>query len=241
MGVTGYTISEWKQALVSAQMGKSNVPTIKLNTAPQIAGKWGGISRTYDFNPWTINLMDEDIIEIIESEGLIGVSLDVRILGFESRFQDATRETVAEYMSPEEFRFFFPRYPIKGLPLESMKDEELESQFFPNKKESHLLSFCFNVLHIINVAKTGVPDKKNYWKYVCIGSDFDGLIDPLKTCRDASSFPNLRKDLRKWLPIADKSYAKFNGTHRVINQNNLSKCIESLLFKSGDDFLKQLN
>lgn len=34
------------------------------------------------FNPWTINLFDEDIERVIESKGLIGISLDERILGF---------------------------------------------------------------------------------------------------------------------------------------------------------------
>ncbi|RYY53334.1 MAG: hypothetical protein EOO09_18365 [Chitinophagaceae bacterium] len=47
------------------------------------------------FNPWTINLFDEDIIEVLQSGGLLGVSFDQRILGYQKKFY-------GEYMSPAE-------------------------------------------------------------------------------------------------------------------------------------------
>lgn len=47
------------------------------------------------FNPWTINLFDEDIEQIVASGGMIGVSMDQRILGFEKNF-------FGEFMSPRE-------------------------------------------------------------------------------------------------------------------------------------------
>ena len=34
------------------------------------------------FNPWTINLFDEDILEIVESSGMIGIIMDERVLGY---------------------------------------------------------------------------------------------------------------------------------------------------------------
>jgi hypothetical protein len=53
-------------------------------------------------NPWSINLFDEEIVEIMRSGGLMGISLDQRILGHAKSFKDGKRpkyyeeEVVAE-------------------------------------------------------------------------------------------------------------------------------------------------
>ncbi len=57
-----------------------------------------GLMRT-KFNPWSINLYDEEIKKIVDSNGLIGLNLDERILGAK---QKRPGERV-EYFSPEEF------------------------------------------------------------------------------------------------------------------------------------------
>ena len=51
------------------------------------------------FNPWSINLYDEEIKKIVESDGLIGLNLDERILGTKQK----RRGERVEYFSPEEF------------------------------------------------------------------------------------------------------------------------------------------
>jgi microsomal dipeptidase-like Zn-dependent dipeptidase len=51
------------------------------------------------FNPWSINLYDEEIRKIVRSDGLIGLNLDERILGAKRKRR---RERV-EYFSPGEF------------------------------------------------------------------------------------------------------------------------------------------
>ncbi|MEO0555558.1 MAG: hypothetical protein AAF149_20305 [Bacteroidota bacterium] len=43
------------------------------------------LSSTNGFNNWNINLCDEDVQEIVASEGLIGLTLDERILGQQSK------------------------------------------------------------------------------------------------------------------------------------------------------------
>lgn len=57
-----------------------------------------GLKRT-KFNPWSINIYDEEIRKIVDSNGLIGLNLDQRILGAK---QKRPSERV-EYFSPEEF------------------------------------------------------------------------------------------------------------------------------------------
>lgn len=245
IGVTGYSISEWVDALDKAEKGKTNLPVVKLRTEAREAGQWGKIPRKFHFNPWTINLMDEDIIAIAESGGLMGVSLDVRILGFVSRLKNVTSDGVYEYLSTEEFRNYFPYYNVKGLPLESY-ETGLESELFPNKHESHMLAFCFNILHIVSVIANyaELPQGKKPWDFVCIGSDFDGLIDPLKHVRDASRFQKLKGELKKWLPIAYRSYEESNGggpgIAGTLKDSELEEVIHKFLFQNGEDFLNSV-
>ncbi|MCY7352066.1 MAG: hypothetical protein LH606_15620, partial [Cytophagaceae bacterium] len=86
MGVTGYSVDEWKSALGEAKLIRlkaSNTPVVSVETHRRTAGEWGVFNKTLTYNPWTINLMDEDIEEVLNSDGLIGISLDVRILGWQ--------------------------------------------------------------------------------------------------------------------------------------------------------------
>jgi microsomal dipeptidase-like Zn-dependent dipeptidase len=58
-----------------------------------------GIISGTKFNPWSINLYNEEIKEIIDSKGLIGLSLDARILGA----RQEKDEDLVEYFSRKEF------------------------------------------------------------------------------------------------------------------------------------------
>lgn len=58
-----------------------------------------GLANT-KFNPWSINIYDEEIREIVNSEGLIGLELDARILGA----RQGNREERTEYFSRRELR-----------------------------------------------------------------------------------------------------------------------------------------
>lgn len=46
-----------------------------------------------------------------------------------------------------------------------------------------------------------LQDKKEFWKYVCIGSDLDGLIDPINICPTASQYPQFKEKLELFIPL----------------------------------------
>lgn len=244
MGVTGYAIEDWKQALKkTALLKKANVQAVEVLTERKKAGEWGFINKTFTFNPWSINLMDEDIIEIIESDGLIGVSLDVRVLGFQALIGVSSKDQ-AEYLSSEEFRVLFPNVKVSGLATEDVEEAEaLESWLKPTKEERHPLCLCFNILHIVSTAM--VSTEKDPWKHICIGSDFDGLIDPVKICRDASKMPDLEKNLIRWLPVAEKAYREQNGGPRLmprtssgdVDLQKLKKLVRGIMYENGKNFI----
>lgn len=190
-----------------------------------------GLMKTR-FNPWSINLYDEEIKIIVESDGLIGLNLDERILGAKQKRQGKR----IEYFSPEEFnRHNFKKQLLRSIfawePFEILTDEDrntheieirlreylqniimdhthiydfdgmlaeverlynlLPAQIISDKGVKHL---CNNILHIIKVAGD------EGWKHISIGSDFDGLINAVDSCKNATQSNNLADKLVGLLP-----------------------------------------
>jgi hypothetical protein len=46
-----------------------------------------------------------------------------------------------------------------------------------------------------------MKEKRKDWKNICIGSDFDGMVDPLNICPTASQFPIFKKKLKYLIPL----------------------------------------
>ncbi|MEX2591940.1 MAG: hypothetical protein WD426_04140 [Anditalea sp.] len=177
--------------------------------------------------------MDEDIVEIINSNGLIGVSLDVRIVGWQNML---TKEDQMEYISVEDFKYFFPE---KFHQLDLLLPDEVESWLIPIREERHPLSLCFNILHIISVSK--LYSEKNPWDHVCIGSDFDGLINPIINCRNSTKSHDLGPMLLRWLPVAEEAYLKEKGGPKLLDNldNKVELVVKKFLYDNGERFIKE--
>lgn len=169
------------------------------------------------FNPWSINLYDEDIAEILASGGIIGLSLDQRILG--------TGKLAREKMSrAETFEGITPLRPALAADPEeepSIKDAEL-----------HFRHFCNNLFHIIKVGQRIENFGDEGWKRVVIGSDFDGLIDAVDFCPTAEDFKGIATYMREKLPaLASEA--------RIALPGELQKLIDGILYTNGYEFLKK--
>jgi microsomal dipeptidase-like Zn-dependent dipeptidase len=144
-----------------------------------------GILPGTTFNPWSINLYDEDIVEILSSDGIIGLSLDQRILGC----GDIAREKMSK---SETFTGIMPDRPLLGRDPEEgplVKDPEL-----------HFRHFCNNIFHIVKIAGRIISPVVDPWKKIVIGSDFDGLIDAVDFCTDAREYRNIAVYMQDKLP-----------------------------------------
>ena len=138
-----------------------------------------------EFNPWSINLYNDDIAEIMASGGLIGISLDERILGF--------GKVAMERMSPHE-AFKPSRYQM------TIRDDRDVDERVEITAEATLKQFCANLLHMIRMGGA-VPGVADPWDHVCIGSDFDGLIDTVNGATSADTLAWLRDQLSTTLPL----------------------------------------
>ena len=246
IGVTGYTYNEWKNALKRNSCAVYNYEgarAISLEMDKKKCGKWGSfVNNDFTFNPWSINLMDEDITEILESNGILGMSLDVRILGFQSEY-GISLASENEFLSTADFQTHFPQIVVKNLPVNTMESmiSENESWLIPTKEDRHPLAFCFNIIHVIQVGLLKTENEEP-WKHICLGSDFDGLIEPLKVSPDISSLDELEANLIKWLPVAEKAYVKENGGKCILTEKNtaqLKQIVRGIMFENGKNFVQK--
>ncbi len=238
MGVTGYSIDEWKAALEEDKLiREGDVPVVSVKIDRKSAGEWGLINKNFTYNAWSINMMDEDIQEVFNSNGLIGISLDVRILGWQNILSKGDKE---EILSWEDYRYLFPNRAVQLAKGETF----VESFIKPTQEERHPLAMCFNILHVVWVGKTYTSIDP--WKHICIGSDFDGLIDPVINCRDAGKYPGLQNSLLKWLPVAEKAYCNEHNTSPLLprdskgllDQPAIKKIVDDVMLNNGKKFME---
>ena len=74
------------------------------------------------------------------------------------------------------------------------KAQQQNLRWHDKKLERGIKHLCNNILHIIQIAG------EKGWKHICIGSDFDGFINPVDICKNANQYKTFRAGLEKWLP-----------------------------------------
>ncbi len=174
--------------------------------------KLGHIDETC-FNPVSINMYDEDIAAVLKSKGIIGMSLDVRILGAGKKLTSSdVSDTEKEFVSIYEIGEFASnvdaeyKLDITGsgdddvnlLTAQDLLDQEEEKEELLELPgpfaDRHARFFLNNVFHICRVAKDNNIDIDPL-KHICIGSDFDGLIQALDCCRNITEMPSFAQRL----------------------------------------------
>ena len=198
-------------------------------------------SRFYDdvyHNCSSINLYDEDIENILLSEGMIGLSFDQRILGFadDSGLTSLLVPHDVEYISHLEAGFFFGPTPqnLNVWPddtnvwsAENLAD--LERAAYSGVHRRFLIN---NIMHILWVASQhsfiGI-DKAA--KQICIGTDFDGLINAIDCCKDTGGLQRLKEDMREELEVVLNS----NGFYTL----NVDVLLDDIFYNNGKNFMLQ--
>ncbi|NOY49259.1 MAG: hypothetical protein GXO88_01635 [Chlorobi bacterium] len=180
------------------------------------------------FNAADINLFDEDIRMIYMSDGIIGIILnEARLIGFKPRLKIKKNKK-----------------KIRKLKKHEPQSPEIQVLEAENRSE-YLLSLVSNIFHIVDVI-----NKKEAWDMICIGSDFDGMIDALDDYALASGFSELKVQLMSFLGQTTDlgkinidarrfSHLKFGYSNDVIiNKIFHSNSMDFLKKYYHDDFLK---
>lgn len=164
--------------IIASHMGYGSHPTMlaSITTPDTYSEKY---EESTLFNPWSINLSDEEIGIIAHSNGLIGLNLDQRILSGNKVIKQA-----------------------EGFSNSDIKHNRKNVvEFWGNQVAINLLSI---IKAIVNDTTLAESIKKRAWDFVSLGTDFDGMINPIDSCIISDEFNNLREILEEKLPmIAD--------------------------------------
>ncbi len=157
-----------------------------------------------EFNICSINLADDEIKIINDSEGLIGLNLDQRIL--------SGRKVVDKAPKPRKNNL-------------SKVYEYWGKQVFKN-----IIGILKAVIDDPNATDT---QKKHIWNCICIGSDFDGMINPVDGCISAQDYKKLKVQLIKLFNEWHKTDGKKYGI--IITPD---KIVEKIFFTNAYEFAK---
>jgi microsomal dipeptidase-like Zn-dependent dipeptidase len=202
------------------------------------------------FNSTTINLFDEEIVWIVQHGGMIGLSMDRRIIGFVNLFDDhptgrspdSLLYVDKEYISKEE-------WTALGLDNKKLGNLITEDDCVTENdvKESTEISiparneyFCDHVLlqlkHFLQVCFNAGISIEEAQKHITIGSDFDGMINPFLNIDTVEEMPSLKK----YIQMNFRFYLEsLTDSAQWVNQLNVNEFAEALFFENGYNYVRE--
>lgn len=172
------------------------------------------------FSHMSINLYDEDLREIVDSDGLIGLATH------EGRMPGG--------YAKKEFD------EINRL-LE--RNDRNHDAYLRLQRQAYLKLYMGNIFHIIRSL-----GHKRAWNHICIGSDYDGIMDPFNRYPESDDFNTLLGDVLFFLkhPFDLKVYDQ--NTPFLLDKSSIKdlmfglsprEIMEKIAFKNIEDFLSK--
>lgn len=163
------------------------------------------------FNTSTLSLNNEDVIRIIESDGLIGIILhEGRIAHKKAREKKAYRVTFLQNEIKNN-RNDIERMQARLLTDISDNRKETLTRKIKNRhqkildaqqeiREAFVSMIMANIYKIVEVyAAYNSDNKSRGWDHITIGSDFDGTINKMDYLGTAEEFPVLEEEIIKFM------------------------------------------
>lgn len=186
----------------------------------------------------SINLYDEDIAYILRSGGIIGLSFDQRILGFadENVLPGVTVPHDVEYISHMEAGFFLgpnpgllPLWPDDTNVWAAEDFEDLDPSLYADIHRRFLIN---NIIHILWVASNHPDiDIKKAARQICIGTDFDGLINAIDCCKECTDLFQLKEDMKEGLV----NMLEATGLDNELN--DAAALLDDIFYNNGKNFV----
>jgi hypothetical protein len=160
------------------------------------------------FNTWTINLNHDDIRAVWRTKGLIGLELDQRLLGFDRYVKYCRKNNIKVRKTDSAFNAALVWNAARFIAQQC-------AHFFREEAE---------------------PPGTNAWRCISLGSDFDGLINPI------NGFPTLRYYQRLRAELIKYATGFLNEPKDLLHQyspDNAEELVDGLMRTNGMEFLKK--
>jgi microsomal dipeptidase-like Zn-dependent dipeptidase len=197
--------------IIASHMGMNgNVAMIENDKCHQVMDvKYNNESET--FNNWDINLSDDEILTIHNSRGVIGLNFDQRIL---------SGKKMVEFLSG-----ISKRLVRQGVASDDILYRSVWAEPILN-----------NWLHIITTINKAYPQNENEktkaWELVCIGSDFDGMVNALDAFCNSGDFKQLKFILVEKMKLRQ-------GYDPILQGRNIEQLVDGFLSKNALKFLQR--
>ena len=156
------------------------------------------------FNPWNINMCDEDIEMIVKTRGMFGISFDQRILG----------------ITKDELEKDKTRTPKRnGIQLIWENIEAIAKSAYANPAISE-------------------AEKPQVWKCLTIGTDFEGLIDPVDPYPTALEYELFANNLVFAINQARKDPNAIHLAH-IKSREDAEKLVDDFCYNNAEAFAKE--
>lgn len=176
----------------------------------------GRLDKGQFFSRWQINLTDEDILAIHDSDGLIGVVLhEGRMPG--DGFKDQAKK-------------------LKKKIKKARKKPQKKARYEQELQDLYVKLIWSNIFHIVKTVKDQ-RQGANAWKMIALGSDYDGLVDPIDTFDTVANFKNLRQSMIDYLNAGKEIFYASHGEAKTLAKSE----VQSLLFgQSPEEVLQKV-
>ncbi len=204
--------------------------------------------RSKYFFSGDINLFDDEILEIIQSDGLIGIMIDERrIIGMElppeagityKEFSKIVKE------SQKNISVYFKElHRHKWAEIDDAQLVEIDKEYKKTRTSLNaiLLPCYFSVIlrQLFHIVEFGGGEKA--WDHICLGTDYDGVINPLDLYVQAGDMKTLEQDLTGfWDKMLVHHSTELKHIYSAFLFGKKPKhWITKFLFSNGMEFLKK--
>ena len=168
------------------------------------------------FYPWGINFCDDEVKAIYDSDGIIGLNLDRRILGFtmpnyNRQYKKNLRRLFNDVYDADEYSL------ADGTPI----------TFEDYYRSEPLLR---NIFHVVEVSGR---QNATAWNHVAIGSDYDGFIQPIQLAPSAEYMPSFH---RKMVVFA-RLFSAIHNKQPLLYGLSAQTAMDKFFYTNGRDFV----
>ena len=247
-GFTGVPFSKWagfitrKMKMDQQAMYLEVAKTIHMHNMPARPGAPA-------FNMTTINLFDEEIVWIVQHGGMIGLSMDRRIIGYvgkhdddpTGRDHDSLLIVDKEFMSAQEWTAL--QIPDAAIGHSVTEDDcmtftDLEDSAegsIPARDEFFFDHVLLQIKHYLQVCIDAGIALEEAQKHLTIGSDLDGLINPFINMPTVKDMDDLKKYIRMNFHFFLESLGDSKLWHRQLKVDSF---VEDLFYNNGVNFIR---